>query len=176
MARKIEKKKAPVAAEQPSAADDLSVLKPAVTLTIAGRKVTVREYGFFEGLEVAHRCAAFIADMLQMCADGTLRYAAIRRLFGPHCDAVVYAASVAADVEPEWIHGLKPADADHFLSAWFTVNSGFFLREAAVEIEEVRLRERMRASGTSSTSSSASPQPTSRAEVSNASGNSPSAS
>ena len=174
MARKIERKKAPAAAEQSSAADDLSVLKPEVTLTIGGREVTVREYGFFEGLEVAHRCAPFIADMLQMCADGTLRYAAIRRLFGPHRDAVVYAAAVAADVEPEWIHGLAPADADHFLSAWFTVNSGFFLREAAVEIEEVRLRERMRASGTSSTSSSASPSPA--LATSTASVDSPSAS
>src|SRR5688572_30315359 len=129
MARKLEKKATPSAA--PSAAEDLSALQPNVTLQVAGRTVTIREYGFWEGLEVAHQAAPFIADWVEPCASGSLRFAQVRRLFGKHKDLVVAIAARAADVEPEWVLGLesKPTDAELFLSSWFAVNTGFFMRE-----------------------------------------------
>lgn len=175
MARKVETKAAAPTAEPSSAVDDLAVLKPEVTLTVAGRKVTVREYGFWEGLEVAHRGAAFIADMLAMCADGTLRYAAVRRLFGVHQEIVQEIAAQAADVEREWVAGLKGAEAERFLSTWFTVNASFFVREAAVEVEETQYRAAMaRKRAASQSSSSVSPGQASA--TTNASADSPSAS
>lgn len=174
MARKVDKP-ADATAEPSSAVVDAAVLKPDVTITVAGRRVTVREYGYWEGLEVAHHAAAFIADMLAMCADGTLRYAAVRRLFGVHQAVVQEIAAQAADVEPAWVAGLKRADAERFMSTWFTVNASFFVNEAAVEVEETLYRAAAaRKRVASSTSSSASPAPGSG--TSTDSGDSPSGS
>ena len=72
MARRVDPKPA-AAAEDSSAAAALSEIKPDVTLVIGGRTVTIREYGFFEGLEVAHRAQPLIAAMFTMCQDGNLQ-------------------------------------------------------------------------------------------------------
>lgn len=138
MARTV-KKPAPVAAEPTSsAAADLSALQPDITHTIGGRKVTIREYTFFEGLEVADKAAGFIADMAAQCADGSMTYARVRRLFGKHQAAVVEVAAQAADVEPEWLKALSATDAELFMSTWFAVNSGFFMHELVVELQVQR--------------------------------------
>ncbi|GAB3755186.1 DUF6631 family protein [Lysobacter olei] len=156
MARKAPKA-APDAVEPSSAASDLSALQPDVAITIAGRKLTIREYAFFEGLEVADRAAAFITDMHAQCADGSLTYARVRRLFGKHQTAVVAIAAQAADVELEWLQGLSPSDAELFMSTWFAVNSGFFVHELVVEMQVQR--RSAQPSSTGLASSPASPPP-----------------
>jgi uncharacterized protein DUF6631 len=145
------------AAEPPSAAEQLQVLSPDVTVTIAGRQITVREYEYFEGLEIAHKTSAFIAAMHDACRDGELRYDAIRRLFGVHRDAVIPAAAQSAGVEAEWIHNLEREDKEAFMSTWFGVNSGFFVREVVVEMREERQRAVLRSIGSISSSASARP-------------------
>lgn len=140
MARKVQRN-APAAAEDTSAADAVSALKPDASVTIAGRAITVREYGYFEGLEVAHRAAAFIGDLLAMARGGELRFANARRLFGVHADVVVAIAAQAADVEPAWVRNLAPAEAEAFMATWFAVHVPFFMREVVNELqEEVQLR------------------------------------
>lgn len=156
MARKVDKK-APAAAEPSSAADDIAALQPDASLTIAGRRLTIREYGYFEGLKVAHQAAGFIADMHTMCADGDLRFARVRRLFGVHEAVVLAIAAQAADVEPEWVRGLAKADAETFMSTWFAVNVGFFVQEVVVEIKEERQRRWMASKSTGSSSGSPAP-------------------
>src|SRR5690242_6843598 len=101
MARKIDKQDP--AAEPPSAAEQLAVLDPARVLTIAGRTVTIREYGFFEGLRVLARSADFIADLHALMAKADFRFYRIRPLFGVYEETVVAIAAQAADVEPEWV-------------------------------------------------------------------------
>ena len=159
MAQKLTKPAPAPAAEDPSAAESGAALLPDATLTIAGRKITVREYGFFEGLEVAGRAAPFIADLVALGRSGSLRYSAARRLFGKHAEIVVAIAAQAADVEPEWVRSLKPADAETFMATWFAVNGGFFGREVVTELQEER---QLRAMASPSTgSSSGSPVPAS---------------
>lgn len=150
----------------------LDVFNPDAPLTIAGREVTVREYGFFDGLAVAHRAAGFIADMHDICKGGDIRYAQIRRLFGVHRDVVVAIAAESAGVEPEWIAGLSSEDAEVFMSTWFTVNSGFFVREVVVEMREAQQRAAMTSTGGSSSPAS----PTEGSEASSSSPDSPSGS
>lgn len=171
MARKVQKKAA-AAAEPSSAADDLSVLHPNATIVVAGRTITMREYGFLEGLEIAHRASGLIADMVVMCADDTLTYAAARRLFGVHRGVVAQISAIAADVEPQWVEALAPKDGEYFLSVWFVVNGSFFGREVAAEARETG-RRAIKAS-TSRSSSPASPPPDSA--TSTGSDGSPSAS
>jgi len=146
MARKSTPSKVEAAGEDStSPAVALAEISPEVRLTVAGRTLTIREYGFFEGLEVAHKAQPLIAAMHAMCADGNLEYSRIRRLFGVHRDVVIEIAAQAADVEPEWVRGLerKPADAELFLDTWFGVNSSFFVHEVVVELREARQRVAM---------------------------------
>ena len=49
-------------ASETAAADDLAILHPDRTLVLGGRTIVLREYGFFEGLDVADRASAFIAE------------------------------------------------------------------------------------------------------------------
>lgn len=156
-------------------ADTLGALHPDAPLTLSGRAVTVREYGFFEGLEVAHRASALIADMHQLCRDGVLRFDRVRRLFGKHRDVVLAIAAQAADVEPEWVEGLPRDEADLFLSIWFAVNADFFVHEVVVEIREERQLAATRA-GTSTGQTSSSASPTAASATSTGSGATPNAS
>lgn len=171
MARQV-KKPAPTAAESSSAAVDLSALQPDITHTIAGRKVTIREYGFFEGLQVASTAAAFIADMHQQCADGTLTYSGIRRLFGAHQAAVIEIAAQSGGVEPGWLLALKPGDAELYMSTWFAVNSGFFMHELVVEMQVQRHSPAPTSTGLASSPGSQAPgSATSTASAASPSGN-----
>ncbi len=124
-----------------SIADELAVLHPDRTLTLGEREVTIREYGFFEGLDVADRASHFIADLLAASTDGTLRYTQVRRLFGRHRSVVPSIAAQAADVEVAWLESLVPDDLELYLATWFAVNAAFFVREALAELRESGLRE-----------------------------------
>ena len=122
-----------------TAADELAVLHPDRTLPIGGRQVTIREYGFFEGLDVADRAAAFIADLVAASEDGTLRYTQVRRLFGRHRSVVPSIAAQAGDVDVAWLEALAPDDLEIYLATWFAVNAAFFVREVLAELREAQL-------------------------------------
>lgn len=171
MARKIGKSNASPAAD-PAAGEDLVALHPHVPLMLAGRAITIREYGFWEGLEVAGRATAFIADLVESCTSGTLRFAQVRRLFGKHKDVIVEIAAQSADVEPDWILSLDGQDAELFLTTWFTVNTRFFMREVVEEVREAQLLARTRRTGSGSLPDSPAPA----SAISTGSESSPSAS
>ncbi len=122
-----------------SAADDLAVLHPDRTLVIAGRTVTIREYGFFEGLDIADRAHAFIADLIAASDSGTLRYAQVRRLFGRHRAVIPAIAAQAGDVEVAWLDSLSADDLELYLATWFATNAAFFVREVLAEVREAQL-------------------------------------
>ncbi len=145
-----------------TAADDLAILHPDRTLAIGGRNVTLREYGFFEGLDVADRASHFIADLIAASADGALRYAHVRRLFGRHRDVIPTIAAQAGDVDVAWLEALPLDELELYLATWFAVNAAFFVREVLAEVREAQLRAAQDpAAGTSAgtTSSPASPAP-----------------
>lgn len=154
MARKVSQAKPSAAKKKTSAAELVSALQPDASPTIAGRKLTIREYGYFEGARVAHQARDFIADMTAACKGRALSYAAVRRLIGVHEDVAVAIAAQSADVEPEWVRALSRADADAFFSTWFAVNAGFFVQEVVVEIREAAVLASMGSSRTASSSAS----------------------
>ena len=57
---------APASAPAEVGADDLEVLHPDRTATIAGRAVTMREYGFIEGLKLAPLYKGIVDDIEQI--------------------------------------------------------------------------------------------------------------
>ena len=146
--------------EAASADDDLAVLHPDRTLVIGGRTITLREYGFFEGLDVADRASAFIADLIAASDDGTLRYGQVRRLYGRHRAVIPSIAAQAADVEVAWLEALPPDELELYLATWFAVNAAFFVREVLAELRETTLREaHVLAAGTSAGASVSSDSP-----------------
>lgn len=165
MARKLSAKgsAAPAPSAAQGAADELAIMKPDVTVPIDGVAVTFREYGFFEGLEVAHRLEAFIDDMAKTIGSD-LRYDRVRRLFGVHREQVIPAAAQSAGVEPAWVAALRGNSAELFMSTWFGVNAGFFVHEAVSSLREASLRSRP-AGGPSSP---ASPAPDSATSIASA--------
>ena len=128
-------------ASETAAADDLAILHPDRTLVLGGRTVVLREYGFFEGLDVADRASAFIADLVAASSDGALRYAQVRRMFGRHRAVIPAIAAQAGDVEVAWLEALPPDELELYLATWFAVNAAFFVREVLAELREAQLRE-----------------------------------
>ena len=126
-------------ASETAAADDLAILHPDRTLVLGGRTIVLREYGFFEGLDVADRAAGFIADLIAASDDGALRYAHVRRLFGRHRAVIPAIAAQAGDVEVAWLEALPPDDLELYLATWFAVNAAFFVREVLAELREAQL-------------------------------------
>ena len=140
-----------------AAADDLAILHPDRTLVLGGRTIVFREYGFFEGLDVADRAAGFIADLIAASDDGALRYAHVRRLFGRHRAVIPAIAAQAGDVEVAWLEALPPDDLELYLATWFAVNAAFFVREVLAELRETQLREAQRLAAGASAGAISSP-------------------
>ena len=152
--------------EGASVAEELTVLHPDRTFVIGGRSVTIREYGFFEGLDVADRASAFIADLIDASEDGTLRYAQVRRLFGRHRAVIPSIAAQAGDVEVAWLEALASDELELYLATWFAVNAVFFVREVLAEIREAHVLAAGASAGTHS--SSGSPLPDSATSIDSA--------
>lgn len=155
-----------VAAPAADAGDDLQALKGNSSLTVAGRDLVVREYEFYEGLEVAHRATALIAAMHAACSDGQLRYDRIRRLFGAHRDVVVPLIAQSTDVEVDWVMALPSADKEQLTSVWFGVNASFFVQEVVMDMIGAAQAAAMSSAGR--TSSRDLPSPASAPSISSA--------
>jgi hypothetical protein len=121
------------------AADELAVLHPDRALVLGGRAITLREYGFFEGLDVADRASAFIADLVAASGEGSLRYAQVRHLFGRHRAVIPVIAAQAGDVEVGWLDTLAADDLELYLATWFATNAAFFVREVLAEVREAHV-------------------------------------
>jgi len=143
----------PVATTPPS--DDLEVLHPERSATIAGRAVTVREYGFIEGIRLRPLLQPFLDDLHAMMRGDTLpSLDQITMTLGAHIDAVSEAVAIAADVELEWLTGLNQDDGMHLLMLWWIANGPFYVRSVHNRIARDRAVERLRAGRTSTPSSS----------------------
>ncbi|GAA4782575.1 DUF6631 family protein [Lysobacter hankyongensis] len=145
------------ASEATSTADDLAILHPDRTLVLGGRTIVLREYGFFEGLDVADRASGFIADLVDASDDGALRYAHVRRLFGRHRAVIPTIAAQAGDVDAVWLEALAPDELELYLATWFAVNAAFFVREVLAELREAQLREVQRLAAGASVGAISSP-------------------
>lgn len=122
MATKV---KAPVAAVEPGA-DDLQVLHPERSATIAGRTVVVREYGFIEGLRLRGLLQPLVEDLhAHIAAGGSPEQEHLMLLFGAHADRIQQLIAIAADVDSDWVASLSQADGYHLLSLWWGANNPF---------------------------------------------------
>lgn len=155
MARKVDPSDIPaaVASASPEAAvgqDDLSVLHPDITLTIAGESITVREYGFIEGMGLRPVVAPLIADLCTLIVTKPLAED-VYDVLGTHVDLMRQAIAVSVDRDPAWVEALNDRDGDDLVQAWWTVCGPFFLRQVVRRWQERSARDAMPSAGPTST-------------------------
>lgn len=125
MARKLERQ---VPAD--SGADDLEILHPERVVVIGGRTVTVREYGFVEGLRLRPLMQGLLDGLHQLTADGQeLTLEGVLGLVSAELEPVLELVTIAAGVERGWLDELNDADGQLLLLAWWGANGPFFVRQ-----------------------------------------------
>lgn len=126
-------------AAQAEGAGDLEILHPERVLEIAGVKVTMREYGFVEGMRLAGTAAPVVHDLASIggadLEGGMLQYARLQAVFSQHVDAVTAMVAQACDQSVAWVQGLDDADGQALLLAWWAANGPFFVRRVLLELQ-----------------------------------------
>ncbi|UQY32654.1 hypothetical protein K8U54_12960 [Pseudomonas fulva] len=117
-------------------ANDLEVLHPDRPVTIAGREVVVREYGFIEGQRLLPMLKPFLDDLKTLLVnDEPLRIGDVQTFLGCHIDAITEAVAIAADVDQEWMASLNQDEGQTLLMIWWSVNGPFYVRSAHGRIQ-----------------------------------------
>lgn len=164
-------------APAPAGADDLQVMHPNVDTVIAGRRLTLREYGHVEGLRVRAYMRPFTADLDRLSESGSeILTEDVIDLVAVHTDLVHLAVAqsmapideLASDEDVAWIRQLGDRDGDALLLAWWGATGLFFLRQVMRRAGE-RNRRKVLAGATSMASS---PKPGTETPI--ASGDTPS--
>ncbi len=111
-------------------AEELDILHPDRSATLGGRKVTVREYGFIEGMRLLPTMQPFLDALHQRLVAGKdTRFQDALMLMAEHIDLVVEMVAVAADVDKTWIESLQDHDGEHLLMLWWGANASFFFQK-----------------------------------------------
>ncbi|WP_027489386.1 DUF6631 family protein [Rhodanobacter sp. OR92] len=151
--------------EKQDGADDIAILHPERQQTIAGVAVTMREYGFIEGVQLAEPVRHVVDALSDVAFSGELLTPhALRPAFTQHLDDVITLMAAASDQPEAWVRGLNDADGQALMLLWWVTNADFFVRRV---IEAVTVRHMTQASvGQTPTPASSAPDTTPRASAS----------
>tara|TARA_R110000868_G_scaffold9204_3_gene46454 strand:+ start:43067 stop:43537 length:471 start_codon:yes stop_codon:yes gene_type:complete len=143
-------RKGVITAPEPAAAEganDLQLLHPNLVATVNGREVTVREYGFVEGLQLQPLLQPFLDDLYELIkADNLPPVDQIVGLIAQHKDAVLQAIAVSADIQLGELEAIKSQyEGRTLLMKWWTANGPFFYRCVLDRILAERQVEKLRA-------------------------------
>lgn len=154
MGKKVAAPAKSVAASDPGA-DDLQIMHPDLTTTIAGQKITVREYGFVEGLRLRSLAQPLLDALHAKVAVGRFpELEEIIAILGDNAEAVAQLIAAAADVEVEWLHGLNQREGHQLMLLWWTANGPFYVKNVFDRIMAEAAAAKVRAGQTSTPSSS----------------------
>lgn len=161
MARRVSKqgKAAPTpgAAGAGAAADELEILHPHRAVQVAGVSLTVREYGFVEGLQVRALAKPFLEALYQVVGGGNRvpSFDEVQDVLANHDEAVVQLIARSAAVDAAWVRTLGDEDGELLMLNWWMANAGFFIRRVLRRASTDRLVAAALAGDGSTTPSSA---------------------
>lgn len=153
--------------------DDLEIMYPDVTLSIAGREITVREYRFLDGLRARAKGKALIDALEPMISSGAAVEAGVEDyvdMLAVHHDVVVdLMADSVSGADRDWIDSLDMEDGLVLMHAWWGVCGRFFIRVVAARLRD-RLMAKARRASAGQTSSTSSVEPDTVAPTNSATG------
>ena len=161
MARKFEKPQpasAPKGADVPD--DELEVLFPERTITVAKKKITLNELTLGDSLRMHAQVAPIVAALtaLMRDRDEPLQYRDSVGIFAANLDATFALMAVSSGCDEAWLRSLGGVDGDLVMLTFWTVNAGFFIQRAAndiaIEAESMRMLAKVLAGEKSSPPSS----------------------
>lgn len=125
MAQKIEKPK-----PQREEAEDLEILHPERTFTVAGEEITVREYGFVEGLRLRSQAAPLLDSLCQIMTGDGLSLEQVLDILAEHHQVTLALLAQAIDRDVAWLErdSVSQEDGHALLMTWWSVNGPFLLR------------------------------------------------
>lgn len=137
MARKINK---PVMAQAaPAADDDLAVLHPERQLVLAGKPVTVREYGHIEWLRLQAAAGPLVAALAAILDAGQEpNYEQALQVMADNADTMAPLVAQAANMSVAAFDALAPDDGELLLMTWWGCNGRFFVRRALNRVAVAR--------------------------------------
>lgn len=171
MAKRVDKKPSTAAAPNKGAAAGLETLHPERELVLAGRVITVREYGFMEGTRLAplakpfqdllyHRIAdsdtppgfESVSELFEACPDlvATLVAHACVDITLPKAEQQLQHAELV-----EFIDTLDDRDGYLLFLAWWLANINFFIQRALRRAAEEK--RALKSGGAASTQPSSEP-------------------
>lgn len=109
---------------------ELEILHPEREIAVGGRRLTVREYGFVEGLKLRETAAPFLEALyrLAQAAGSVPTFAEVEAMLVAHDDTVLDLIARAADVDRAFIDALSDEEGYLLMQTWWLVNAGFFIR------------------------------------------------
>ena len=134
---------------------------PHVSVTIAGRQLVMREYGFVEGLGLRPLMQPFLDDLYAiMKGAGVPELEAVIGVLGKHNDMVVTLMATSANVEESWIRSLPQRPGKLLLYVWWIVNGPFFVGEVTDRLQQERFVAQLKASAGQTSMPASSPEDT----------------
>lgn len=115
--------------------DELNILMPEQSLSVAGATVTVHEYTFAEQLQ--HRALLRpVIDAVAGLFDGTdadgVKLDDMTDALAAVYDPVISVVAIACGQPREWVAALSGEDSEKLFFTWWGVNASFFIRQATL--------------------------------------------
>lgn len=137
--------KAEPAAEQENAGPaELDVLYPERKLEVAGREVTVREYGFLQGLKLRKLYSPMVTALAECMQQPGAPVSQVAGILAENADAVVQLMAEATGLDTDVIEQLSGTEGNALMTAWWACNCDFFLRQATEKLINDKLAEAAR--------------------------------
>lgn len=117
-----------------TAPNDVETLAPEQGLRIGGELITVRPFGFIEGVGLSAVAAPIVNDLADWAEGGASDdgdsddLGLLDHLFATHIDALVTLMALATGQTEAWVRGLDDASGQALLLTFWTVNRDFFTR------------------------------------------------
>lgn len=122
--------------------DDLAILHPERSATIAGVAVVMREYGFVEGMRLNALVVPIVAGMAVMLDTGDLTdLNQLGQVFADNADGVAALIAAACDQPQAWVESLDDDSGRALHLLWWSVNAPFFGRRLVDSVVVRQLQE-----------------------------------
>lgn len=118
--------------DKKTAAEQVEVLAPDLSITIAGREITMREPSWLEAIELEARLAPVIEDLRKMTdgadADADVFLQATLQITLTHTELLLDVIARLAGVTREWMETLSDTEGQTLMLLFWKVNAHFFGR------------------------------------------------